>query len=91
MATALIIRRRSALYRLAEELYVKHRPDAGGWCPRCERLGCPARSAAAEVVRAAGTDPALLDSPPRRPDAAPWAAQPPANLPVHQHSHGGVR
>lgn len=73
----------SALLRLAVELYVRHRPDAGGWCPRCERLDCPVRSHAGEVVQAAGHNPALLDTPPRRPEATPWANEPTTELPVY--------
>lgn len=67
---ATLVAQGSALYRLAVELYVKHRPDAGSWCPRCVRPGCRVRNHAGAVVSAAGVDPALLDSPPRRPEAA---------------------
>jgi hypothetical protein len=72
----------SILYTVAVGLYTRHRPDAGGWCSRCERLNCPVRACAADVIWAAGADPALYGSPPRRPMSAGWYEQPTAVLPT---------
>jgi hypothetical protein len=83
----LAVRRDSTLLKTAVELYLRHRPDAGGWCPRCERLTCSVRECAAMVMRAAGLDAALYDSPSRRPEATHWSRQPTANLPVYRQSN----
>jgi hypothetical protein len=81
-----IVNNRSTLYKTAVELYTRHRPDAGEWCAKCEQVTCLIRQHAATVIRAAGLDAALYDSPPRRPDATHWSQQPTANLPVYRRS-----
>jgi hypothetical protein len=85
---ACIVNNRSTLYKTAVELYTRHRPDAGGWCSQCERLNCPARACAADVIWAAGADPVLTDSPPRRPVSAGWYEQATEVLPTTQGGSG---
>jgi hypothetical protein len=79
-----IVSRESQLFALAVELYLRHQPGADGLRIRCDVPGCIVRQRAAYVMAAAGVDPALYDPAPRRPEAAPWAAEPTATLPAYR-------
>ncbi len=57
------VRRDSALFALAVERYLLHRADAAGWCACCGEGGCPPGATAAEVIRAAGAEPAAYARP----------------------------
>jgi hypothetical protein len=76
------VRPDSVLFGLAVELYVRHRLNDDGRCPRCRGLVCLTRHHAAEVIQAAGVDPAFYNRPPRRPEATHWARQPTASVPA---------
>jgi hypothetical protein len=77
------VHRRSELYEMAVTLYVRHRPAGDNWCPRCRVRLCAPRAGAAQVILAAGVDPALYDPAPRRPQAEYWSTQPTTSLPVY--------
>lgn len=78
------VSRDSQLFALAVELYLRHQPAANSLCVRCGVPGCIVRERAARVMAAGGVHPALYDPPPRRPEAAPWANEDTAVLPVYQ-------
>ncbi len=73
----------STLFRLAVEQYVRHSPLAfADRCSLCRAQRCPVQRHAAEVIHAAGIDPATYDPPPRRPTAIHWTREPTQPLPV---------
>lgn len=79
-----LVRRDSALFTLAVELFVRHR-SANGYCPRCGPVAaCLVQRRTAEVILAANVDVALLESPKRRPESTFWQAEPTTSLPVHR-------
>jgi hypothetical protein len=83
-----LLSRASAVYRLAVEQYVGHSPRPfADRCAKCGARQCPVRAHAADVIAAAGINPARFDPPPRRPAATHWARQPTTRLPVY----GGSR
>jgi hypothetical protein len=81
---AAFVRTDSAVYQLAARQYVRHSPlPFADRCAACRARSCPVRLHAAEVIRAAGVNPASYDPPPRRPAAVHWSRQPTASLPVY--------
>jgi hypothetical protein len=86
MVTA-FVRQDSVLFGLAVELYLRHRPGDDGRCSCCWGLVCRVGHHAAQVIAAAGVDPAFYDRPPRRPEATHWTQQPTAFLPADQSSY----
>jgi hypothetical protein len=85
--TNVLVRSDSALLALAVELFVRHRLDNVGRCPRCGPWAvCRVQERTAHVIRAADVDPVLLVSPKRRPDATHWRDQPTSSLPVYRRS-----
>jgi hypothetical protein len=85
-----IVHRDSTLYSTALDLYVRHYPDAGNWCPRCERLHCPIRDHAAEVIQAGGIDPDCFDHQTKRSPSVWWVQHPTAVLPTVQEGSYGA-
>jgi hypothetical protein len=82
-STALTVNPGSTLFRLAVEQYVRHSQLAfADRCAACRARACPVQAHAAEVIRAAGIDPATYDPPPRRPAAIHWTREPTQSLPV---------
>lgn len=82
-----LIRRDSALFSLAVELFVRHHPDDAGRCVRCGAHGpCQTRQCMATVMRAAGADPALFGAPPRRPASTHWRRESTRSLPVYERN-----
>ncbi|HEY3501696.1 MAG TPA: hypothetical protein VGN37_02780 [Actinocatenispora sp.] len=57
-ATDRVVRRTGVrLYRMAVDVYRRHRPGVTGRCAACGRVGCSARRHAAAVLAALGDDP----------------------------------
>lgn len=77
------VHRQSVLFRLAVEQYVRHSPLAyADRCAACRARPCPVQRHAAEVIAAAGIDPAAYEPPPRRPLAVHWAYTATQHLPT---------
>jgi hypothetical protein len=82
-SVALTVNPGSMLFNLAVEQYVRHSPQAfADRCSACRVRSFPVQVHAAEVIRAAGIDPATYDPPPRRPAAMHWSRKRTKSLPV---------
>jgi hypothetical protein len=82
-----LIRQDSALFSLALELFLRHRPNRAGGCPRCATAEpCHVERDMDLVLRSADADPYLLTAPKRRPEATHWYEAPTSTLPVFQSS-----
>jgi hypothetical protein len=82
-SAALTVNPRSSLFNLAVEQYARHSPQAfADRCSACRARSCPVQAHAAEVIRAAGVDPATYGPPPRRPAAMHWSRERTKSLPV---------
>ncbi len=85
ISTAQAVNPASTLFKLAVEQYVRHSPHPfADRCSACRALRCPVQAHAAEVIRAAGVDPATYDPPARRPAAIRWTREPTQPVPVLQ-------
>lgn len=84
------VNNRSALYHMAVELYLRHQPDGVDRCLTCGRFACATRQHAADVIWAAGVDPALYGSPPRQVEATNWSRQPTVNLFAYRRSDNSL-